>query len=327
MRQARIKLDGEGFYHVMSRIVRREFWIDDQEKKLLLESIRRAAAFCGVEIYTYALMDNHFHLLVRVPMKREVDDSEMRRRMIALYGQERTDAQFALWSAWTRSGRGAQADAEKSRMKARMHDLSQFCKTFKERYTQAYNRRHDNAGAGTIWGSRFQSVLLEASDGALMTVAAYIHTNPVRAGIAASAEQSPWTGFGAACRGDATARTGLLALATRLFGKAAWKNARKACLNAIEGKIGGRVPAAPASLHAKSASAAPSPSPNDLSAVKALLLKRCPSFSRGGALGAAEFLERLAPFLPPRTHHWRKLKPQGFLTLGLSSSLGVRETA
>lgn len=327
MRHARIKLDGEGFYHVMSRIVRHEFWIDDEEKKLLLESIRRAAAFCGVEIYSYALMDNHFHLLVRVPMKREVDDDEMRCRMIALYGQERTDAQFALWTAWTRSGRGTQAAMEKSRIKARMHDLSQFCKTFKERYTQAYNRRHDNVGAGTIWGNRFQSVLLEGSDGALMTVAAYIHTNPLRAGIAASAEQSPWTGFGAACRGDSTARAGLVALATRLFGKASWKDARKACLNAIEGRIGCRAHAAPPPLHAKSSSFPPSSSPNDSSPVKVLLQKRCLSFSRGGALGDPEFLEQLTPFLPPRTHQWRNPKPDGFLALGLSSPLGVRETA
>ena len=27
--------------------------------------IWRAAAFSGVEVYTYAIMDNHFHLLVR----------------------------------------------------------------------------------------------------------------------------------------------------------------------------------------------------------------------------------------------------------------------
>ena len=319
MRHARIKLDGEGFYHVMSRIVRREFWIDDEEKILLLETIRRAAGFCGVEIYTYALMDNHFHLLVRVPAKREVDDDELRRRMAALYGQKQTDAQFAIWAGWTRSGRGDRVAAEKMRLKARMHDLSQFCKTFKERYTQAYNRRHDNVGAGTIWGSRFQSVLLEGSDGALMSVAAYIHTNPVRAGIVASAADSPWTGLGAACRGDASARAGLIALATRLFGTASWKQARKACLNAIEGRIG----SLPATRHARPPSS-PSAPPLPL---KALLLKHCPDFTRGGALGTSAFLKQLFPLLPPRTHQWRLLKPDAFLALGLASPLGVRKPA
>ena len=95
MRHARIKLDGEGCYHVMGRIVGREFWIVDDEKEILLGNIRSAAAFCGVEIYTYALMDNHFHLLVRVPARQDVGDDELRRRMAALYGQERAEAQFA----------------------------------------------------------------------------------------------------------------------------------------------------------------------------------------------------------------------------------------
>ncbi len=319
MRHARIKLDGDGCYHVMSRIVRRKFWIDDEEKMLLLEGIRRAAVFCGVEIYTYAIMDNHFHLLVRVPAKRDVDDTELRHRMAALYGSERTDAQFAIWAIWASSGRADRTEAEKARLKARMFDLSQFCKTFKERYTQAYNRRHDNAGAGTIWGSRFQSVLLEGSDGALMSVAAYIHTNPVRAGIVTSPENSPWTGFGAACQGDATARAGLVALAKRLFGTNSWEHARNACLNAIEGRIG----SPSATLHARQTSTPPAtPAP-----MRTLLQKRCPSFSRGGALGTSAFLEQIRPLLPPRIHHWRTPQPAAFLALGLNSSLGVRETA
>ena len=319
MRHARIKLDGDGCYHVMSRIVRREFWLDDKEKMILLESIRCAATFCGVEIYTYALMDNHFHLLIRVPAKRMVDDDELRQRMNALYGKERTDVQFAIWALWARSGRSERADAEKRRLKARMHDLSQFCKTFKQRYTQSYNRRHNLAGAGTIWGSRFQSVLLEGSDGVLMSVAAYIHMNPIRAGIVSSPDNSPWTGFGAACRGDATARAGLVGLAARLFGTRLWKHARKACLNAIEGRIGSPAAALPAKP--------PSSTAADPSPLKALLRKRCPDFSRGGALGTPEFLGRLSTLLPPRTHHWRTPKPDAFLALGLISPLGVRKSA
>ncbi len=324
MRHARIKLKGEGFYHVTSRIVRREFWIDDGEKKILLETMRRAAEFSGVEIYTYALMDNHFHLLIRVPVKQEVGDDELRRRMAALYGPERTDAQFAAWAQWRSSGLGHRVEAEKARLKARMHDLSQFCKTFKERYTQSYNRRHDNTGAGTIWGSRFHSVLLEGSDGALMAVAAYIHTNPIRAGMVSSPMNSPWTGFGAACQGDETARAGLVALAARLFGRASWAVARKVCLNAIEGKIGHVSNGATSNLCGVSPSSPSRYSSNAQPAIQALLQKRCPSFSRGGALGTPVFVQGLSP---ARTHHWRLPKPDGFLALGLTSTFGVRESA
>ena len=84
MRQPRIKVEGEGFYHVVSRIGGRRFLIDDAEKGILLSMIRAAAIFSGVELYTYAVMSNHFHLLVRVPRKQEVSDKELLRRMEAL---------------------------------------------------------------------------------------------------------------------------------------------------------------------------------------------------------------------------------------------------
>lgn len=322
MRRARIKLPGEGFYHVMSRIVLREFWIDDEEKRHLLAEIRRAAAFSGVELYTYALMDNHFHLLVRVPAKRDVDDTELHRRMVFLYGQKRTDALFSTWSAWEQKGLSGRAEAAKARLKARMHDLSHFCKTFKERYTQAYNGRHGNAGAGTIWGGRFQSVLLEGSSHALMTVAAYIHLNPVRAGIASSPAQSPWTGFGAACRSDSLARSGLVALAERLFGPCSWKNARKLFFHAMEGRIGAMAARTPSPSEPSSASPATNPE-----RLKWVLQKRCLAFSRGGILGSSAFLESQPGLLPPRTRRGPHPISVDLRTLELATPFAIRQTA
>lgn len=322
MRRARIKLAGEGFYHVMSRIVRREFWIDDEEKRHLLDEIRRAAAFSGVELYTYALMDNHFHLLVRVPAKRDVDDNELRRRMTTLYGQKRTNALFTAWSTWEQQGLSVRAEAAKTRLKARMHDLSHFCKTFKERYTQAYNRRHGNAGAGTIWGGRFQSVLLEGSSNVLMTVAAYIHLNPVRAGIVSSSAQSLWTGFGSACRGDSLARSGLVALAERLFGPCSWEDAQKVFSNAIEGRICARAARPP--LPSESSSAFPAANPEQL---KMVLQKRCLAFSRAGILGSSAFLGSHQGILPPETRRVSPPTPVGLRALGLASPFAVRQSA
>ncbi len=54
---------------------------------------------------------------------------------------------------------------------ARMHDLSEFMKTLKQRFSIWYNRNHDNR-LGTLWMDRFKSVLVEegqpfADDGGL----------------------------------------------------------------------------------------------------------------------------------------------------------------
>jgi len=52
-------------------------------------------------------------------------------------------------------------------------------KDLKQRFTQWYNKR--NGLKGTLWEDTYQSVLVEDSERALMTMAAYIDLNPVRA--------------------------------------------------------------------------------------------------------------------------------------------------
>ena len=45
-----------------------------------------AADFSGVDVLTYVVMDNHFHLCVRVPRREgEVPESEVLRRVSVLY--------------------------------------------------------------------------------------------------------------------------------------------------------------------------------------------------------------------------------------------------
>ena len=49
MRQARVKAEGTGYYHVVSRIVDRAFKMDDVEKEIFRGSCgaRRRSAGCG----------------------------------------------------------------------------------------------------------------------------------------------------------------------------------------------------------------------------------------------------------------------------------------
>ena len=66
MRKLRLKNDGEGFYHVGSRCVDRTFRFDDDDKTHIVDQMRRMAAFCGMEVNTYSVMTNHFHILLHV---------------------------------------------------------------------------------------------------------------------------------------------------------------------------------------------------------------------------------------------------------------------
>lgn len=88
MRQNRIKIDSseaEACYHCVTRTVNGEFLFDESAKETLRRMIWRVADFCGVRIITYAVLSNHFHVLVRVPRRESVSDEELLRRYGALH--------------------------------------------------------------------------------------------------------------------------------------------------------------------------------------------------------------------------------------------------
>ena len=52
MRRPRIKADGAGYYHCMSRFIERRHVFGPKEKERFLALIRKLAAFSGLEILT-----------------------------------------------------------------------------------------------------------------------------------------------------------------------------------------------------------------------------------------------------------------------------------
>jgi REP element-mobilizing transposase RayT len=210
MRHARVKAEGAGCYHVVSRIVDRTFRMDDAEKEVFRGMMRRAEAFCGVRILTYAILSNHFHLLVEVPERGEVGEDELVRRMTALYGRGHVANVLKKWAEWRKAGAAYLVGEEQDRLRARMGDVSAFVKTLKQRYSMSYNGRHGRVG--TLWEDRFKSVLVERGEQARAAVAAYIDLNPVRAKLVADPKDYRWSGYGEACGGGKRAREGLVAV-------------------------------------------------------------------------------------------------------------------
>ena len=54
-------------YHLMSRTRAGAVFFDEMEKEALVRLIRKMSQFSGIEVLTYCVMANHFHLLVREP--------------------------------------------------------------------------------------------------------------------------------------------------------------------------------------------------------------------------------------------------------------------
>lgn len=210
MRHARIKAEGEGCYHIVSRIVDRNFRLDDSEKEIFRGLMRRVETFCGVQVLTYAILSNHFHILLEVPLQGEIGESELIRRVTALYGKTYTSNMLRQWDEWRTHGMGYLVENQKNKFKLRMEDVSAFVKTLKQRYSMSYNGRHQRKG--TLWEDRFKSVLVENAEHAKSTVAAYIDLNPVRAKLVTDPKDYRWSGYGEATGGGSLARKGLSAI-------------------------------------------------------------------------------------------------------------------
>lgn len=209
MRRARVKAEGRAFYHVMSRCALQQHLLTGDVKGMFLRILRRAEYFSGVKIVNYCVMDNHFHLLLEVPERQEVDDASLDDRIMVLYGAQKAGRIFKRWKVLKDAGSANVVEKERDAFRKRMFDLSEFMKTFKQRFSLWYCSNHGNI-EGTIWQGPFHSVLVEGEHDALAAISAYITLNPVRAGIAEDAGAYAWSGYGAAANGDRAAKAALL---------------------------------------------------------------------------------------------------------------------
>ncbi len=191
----------DGYYHVVSRINGRARLLTDTRREGFRELLGRVADFCGVEVLTYCFMENHFHLLVRVPGELgEIDDEELLRRSALLYGAPPSRGRQPLSLAGIRGalerGTAEEREAMRSLLLGRMGSLPMFVKILKQRFSLRYNREHGRLG--TLWEGPFRSVLVEPTRRALSVVGAYIDLNPVRAGIVEDPKDYRFSGYGEA---------------------------------------------------------------------------------------------------------------------------------
>ena len=191
-RPRRIKKDTDAHYHLMSRTNDRRFLFASGELKTeLVTALRRAAEFCGIELKAYAAMDNHFHVVVTVVKPAgPVGAGELLRRVGVLKGERAMRALEERWDEMLAAGMDAALGAEQNRLRARMHDVSEFMKLFKEMFDRVYKR--GRAYCGSIWSGRFASTLVQGGEH-LARCRRYVVYNPVRAGIVARAKDYRWS--------------------------------------------------------------------------------------------------------------------------------------
>ena len=162
-------------YHIISRTALDGLPFKDVEKDELVRIIKRFSEVFAVDVYGYAIMGNHFHILVEMHPASSLSDDDVKRRYMLLYGK----SDFP--------------EAQLEYFRARFTSLSAYVKEIKQRFSCFYNRRHKRRG--TLWGERFKSVLVEKGE-TIANCLAYIDLNAVRAGIVKRPEDYRWCSVG-----------------------------------------------------------------------------------------------------------------------------------
>ena len=193
-------VDDTPYYHVTSRCVRRAFLCGtdgfsgrsyEHRRQWIEDRVRILASLFSIEVCAYAIMSNHYHLVVRLNPEEAASWSEddVLERWSALFRGpllvQRYRAGEPLSAAELHTLRSTTAV-----FRQRLSSLSWFMKCLNEPVARMANR--EDRCTGHFWEARFHSQALR-SERALIAAMAYVDLNPVRAGIANRPEQSEYT--------------------------------------------------------------------------------------------------------------------------------------
>lgn len=305
MRQSRLKIhsaEAPAAYHCISRTVNGERIIDAPAREVLRRQIWQVADFCGVQVLTYAILANHFHVLVYVPQQAPISDAELLRRYRQLHPRPTSyqTARLDVIASGLRQGT-SEAAIWRCRQLALMGDVSQYMKLLKQRFSIWFNQTHGRFG--TLWAERFKSVLVEPRVHALQTLAAYIDLNAVRAGLVSDPKDYRFCGYAEAVGGSERARSGL----ARVVGGDAWTESQAAYRQLLYG-LGARPRAGACSIRFSDFERVMREG-GELS-VAAALRCRWRHFSAGAILGGQAFVARQAAACRARFSAARELVPR-----------------
>ena len=191
----------EGVYHCFSRCVRRAFLYgfdaltrrDFSHRKVwLVDRLRYLAAIFAIDVCAYAVMENHYHTILRTrpDIVASWSDREVATHWLTLFPKHRAIGTAAIPSDEQEICALEHCPERIAKLRQRLCSLSWFMGRLNEFIARAANKE-DNV-KGRFWEARFkcQALLDEAAIAACMV---YVDLNPIRAGLAASPEESDFT--------------------------------------------------------------------------------------------------------------------------------------
>ncbi len=196
-----VKDGEEGVYHCFSRCVRRAFLYGfdpvtkrdfSHRKEWIVDRLRHLAAIFAIEVCAYAIMANHYHTILR--LRPDIVDSwsdwEVATRWLKLFPLHRTLDGTAA-PPTDQDIRALTDQPERiALLRKRLCSLSWFMGRLNEFIARAANK--EDEVKGRFWESRFKCQAL-LDDAAIAAGMVYVDLNLIRAGLAATPEESDFT--------------------------------------------------------------------------------------------------------------------------------------
>lgn len=193
-RSEQIDLEMTPYYHCMSRCVRRAYLCGEdlvtgqsyEHRKGWIESrMKYLTRIFGIQICSYAVMSNHYHMVLYVDRERVLgwSEAEVLEQWGILFPWDSIKTQ-------TLQEAGVCIQERIAVIRERLSNISWFMRAMNEWIARESNL--EDACEGRFWEKRFKSQAL-LDEGAILTAMAYVDLNPIRAGVAKTPETSDYT--------------------------------------------------------------------------------------------------------------------------------------
>jgi len=169
---------------------RRSSYRQQHRKEWIVERLSTLSRVFAIEIGSYAIMSNHYHLVLRINEEEGLAwcDKEVTRRWKKIYSWPLLVQEYL-------KGNGSVAERAKAQeiiqvWRERLCDLSWYMRCLNEYLARKANK--EDHCTGRFWEGRYKCQAL-LDDAAVLTCMSYVDLNPVRARVADTPEDSNYT--------------------------------------------------------------------------------------------------------------------------------------
>jgi REP element-mobilizing transposase RayT len=195
-----VSLDATPYYHCVSRCVRRAFLCGEDSdsgcnfehrRGWIEERLLELATIFAIDIAAYAIMSNHYHVVLHVDSERAQSwsEREVAERWHRLFKGSLLGLRYCRDEMLTTAEDKALKE-QIANWRQRLMSISWFMRCLNEPIARAANL--EDHVTGRFWEGRFKSQAL-LDEKALAACMAYVDLNPIRANMATSPETSAHT--------------------------------------------------------------------------------------------------------------------------------------